>query len=1024
MEHEAAEQKRLSRELHTTASGMTLHLKRAYAKEFLLSVGELEECKRVPAGLDSSLLRGTQPKLDEKGVAIPGASSRGLIRTMRENDACSESPPDVPEWRRPSSLPGSPFLKPSSRQAELKISSPRPGPTRPGNNSARSIMGRSGSARWELRSNGDDRDRDNRNPFEWELSSPTESGAPMHNRGLARSGLVVSQEHDGLLGSGGPIVHKGMIQTPAHDRHRAERTSRIGRTGDQYHSTRGGKVSRNVINAQNSLREDTDSISDETFGSDDWPHGERSEQERQRRDQFEQMRKELRKKPLITVCNHDDTWLKEGPQSTETFVSSSPSTPQSASSKDDISKPHIKPVATSLIPRLLVPPGFSKPTLLKLGSTKENLEVDQGYSAVKNDDFHALEYTSSTDEVKMENEDHFSSLLMKLNQLEDDNQKSFPPSQSPMTSKFARWFPSQGPNLKESATNSEFLKGETKIEEESGLSADFSSAEPELAGGIEIKLAIKPSSVTSSMPSKSQGFVLPMPVGPSLEDVEKVMTAETDFGQDFIPAEDLNRKNHVLDHHHLLDIDDAARFTQSLDSQGLPVKDIPRKLIPPVFLTCEDLEQSLLSECVHTGSGKKVEDKQIDRDDNVNLMQLLQLGTTNKGQGLVTEQESGDSMDGNASTHLMTLLQKNAGRASPLEDSASIISAETSSHPMGQNDHVEDQCFAAEIISLETLFGRKFVNELRSVGEPVSSKQIVDDSMQENLLNSILFNKNQSRQPGHADVPFHEQAGWNYDGLVVTQPKSSEIISGSHLQDLQADLSTGVSAHRPVPMKALKNTPPSREVLVNGASFGDFSQRKFSHHPYHGSRGQQLEGHHHPPSEIVSHRSIHEPHLMQENPLDAMGMHAPNSGLLSPLQGQFLRAGNSHLPGHFEEASSVQAGIHRVVSAVSAGYPESIQMGFNPSQGMSDPRITGSRISPLADRWFPGDHIQGSQGIAGVNPYQHQMIQERKPGFGISGLGSGPGAQNYNVGLPSDRRGQAEKSYDHYILSNSRPGYG
>ncbi|MCO5561919.1 hypothetical protein L7F22_015544 [Adiantum nelumboides] len=584
--------------------------------------------------------------------------------------------------------------------------------------------------------------------------------------------------------------------------------------------------------------------------------------------------------------------------------------------------------------------------------------------------------------------------------------------------------PDTGPNLKESATNSQFLKGETKIEEESGLSADFSSAEPELAGGNEIKLASKPSSVTSSMPSKSQGFVLPMPVGPSLEDVEKVMTAETDFGQDLIPAEDLNRKNHVLlDHRHLSDIDDAAQFTQSLDSQGLPVKDIPKKLIPPLFLTCEDLEQSLLSECVHSGSGKKVEDKQIDMDNNVNLMQLLQLGTRNKGQGLVTEQESGDSMDGNASTHLMTLLQKNAGSASPLEDSTSIISAETSSHSMGQNDPVEDQCFAAEIISLETLFGRKFVNELRSVGEPVSSKQIVDDSMQENLLNSILFNKNQSRQPGHADVPFHEQAGWNYDGFLVTQPKSSEIISGSHLQDLQADLSTGMSVHRPTPMKALKNTSPSREVLVNGAPFSDFSQRKFSHHPYHGSRGQQLEGHHHPPSEIISHRSIHEPHLMQENPLYAMGMHAFNSSLLSPFQGQFLRAGNSHLPGHFEEASSVQEGIHRVVSAVSAGYPESIQMGFNPSQGMSDPRITGSRISPLADRWFPGgDHNQGSQGIAG--PYQHQMIQERKPGFGIPGLGSGPDAQNYNVGLPSDRRGQAEKSYDHYILSNSRPGYG
>ncbi|KAI5080486.1 hypothetical protein GOP47_0003669 [Adiantum capillus-veneris] len=959
---EATEQNGLSEGLHTTALAMTLHLKHVYSKEFLLSIAELEECKRVPAGLDSSLLRETQSKLDEKGVAIPGASSRGLIRTMRENDACSESPPDVPEWRRPCSLPGSPFLKPGPRQAEPKISSPRPGPARAGN-SARSIMGRSGSARWELRSNGEDRDRDvNRNPFEWELSSPTES--------------VVSQEHDGLLGSGGPIVHRGMIQTtPTHDRHRAEKTTRIGRTGEQYHSTRGGKVSRNYPSAQNSRREDTDSISDETFGSDDWPHGERSEQERQRRDQFEQMRKELRKKPLNTVRSHNDTWLGEGSQSTETFVSSSPGTPQSSSSKDDILKPHNKSVTTSSAPRLLVPPGFSKPTLSKLGSPKENLEVGQSFSSqVKDDEIDALKHTSSTDEVKMRNEDHFSSLLMKLNQLEDENQKTFSPSQSPMMSKFARWFPSQGPKLDESSSNSEPLNVVT-VKEDSGLSPDFSSAKHELAGSSENMLASKVNPVTSLMPTKSNGSVLPMPVGPSLEDVEKVMTAGADFGQDLISAEDFKMKNHVpLDRHLLSDSNDAVMndAAQNLDSQEPPRKNIPGKKNPPVFLTCEDLEQSLLSELVDTGSHTRMEDKQVDMDNNVNLMKLLQMGPSrrevrNKEQGWVAEQESENMMDGSASTHLMLLLQKNAGRASPLEDSTSIMSTETSAQSMGQKDHVEDQSNTAEIISLETLFGRKFVNELRAVGEPVSSKQIVDDSIhvgnEGSLLNSVLSNKSHARKPGHADVPFQEQAGWNYDGLVVTEQKGLETTSRSDLQDLQGDLLTDVSVHHHSPMKASKNTPSSRGVSINGASFGDFSHNKFSHHPYQGSHRQQLEGHRRPPSEISSQRlqlePMHEPHLIHENSLYATG-------------------------------------TYRVLPSVSAGYPESIQMGFNPSQCMPDPRITGPRISPLADRWFPGNHVQGSQGIAGVNPYQHQMIQERKPGLGISGLGLGPGVENYN----------------------------
>lgn len=1043
MGQEATEQNGLFEELHMAASAMTSHSKRLYTKDFLLSIGELEECKKVPAGLDSSLLRETQPKLhDEKGVPIPGASSRGLICTVRENDAHSESPPDVPEWRRPSSLPGSPFLKSGPRQAEPKVSSPRPGPARAGNNPARSIMGRSGSARWELRSNGDDRDRDvNRTQFEWELSSPTESGGRLHNRGLARSGLVVSQEHDGLLGSGGPIVHRGMIQTPTLERHRAERISRIGRTGEVYHSPRGGKASRNFPVTQHSRRVDTDSISDETFGSDDWPNGERSEQERQRRDEFEQMRKELRKKPLNTARNHIDSWLGEGSQSTETFVSSSPGTPQSSSSKDDVLKPRNKPVAMSSTPRLLVPPGFSKPNISKISSPKENHKAAKSYSShVKDDDMHALKQTNSDDVVKLDNEDHFSSLLMKLNQFEDENQKSFSPSQSPMMSKFARWFPSQGPNHNEGGSNSEPLIVVTKSED-LGLQREFFSPRAELAGSSENDVVSKLSSVTSLIPAKSKGSVLPMPAGPSLEDVEKVMTAGADVGQDVGSGEALNKKiPSMLEDHHLLPdsnhavMNDAAQFAQNLDSQRPRLTtDVPAKKTAPVFLTCEDLEQSLLSESVHD---PKIDVTQRGMDANVNVMQLLQLGSSKRegrsiGQGWVTEQGSGDVPDGSASTHLMSLLQKNGGRASPLGDSCSSISAESCAQSKGQNDNVEDRGTTAEIISLETLFGRKFVNELRSVGEPVSSKQIVDESIlvgkEDTLLSSVISNKSNSRRPGHAEVAFHEEVGWKYDGHVVVEPKGSEIYSGS---DLQGDCLTDVSAHVHSPLKASKNLPSSRGVAVNGAQFGKIRQQKVSHHPYqlNHTHGQHHEGHHHPASEIPSQKlhveqPIEEPHQIHENSLYAMGMYAPNSHLY-PFQEEFLRAGNDHRLGHFE-GPSVLAGGYRGTSAASAGYPESIQMGFNPSQGVSDSRMGGSRISPLADRWFPGDHIQTSQGVAGFNPYQHLVIQERNSGFGVSGLGGlGPGVQSYNVGLPSDKRGQSEIAYGQYTISSSRPNYG
>lgn len=1048
------EQNALSRELDKSASTMLTHARRVYSKDFLLSVAELEDCKRLPAGLDSALLRETETKLNDKGVAIPGASSRGLIRTTRENDAHSESPPDVPEWRRPSSLPGSPFLKHGPRQAEPNVSSPRPGPAR-GGNAARSIMGRSGSARWELRPGGADRDRDpNHIQYEWE-STPTESGGRLHGRGLARSALVVSQEHDGLLGSGGPIVHRGMIQTPTPERHRAERANRTGRSGEQYHSARGGKVSRV---SQYTRREDADSISDETFGSDDLPNGERSEQERQRRDSFEQMRKELRMKPLNTARNYNDNWFGEGVQGTETFFSSSPGTPQSTtSSKDDILKPHNKAVAASSTPRLLVPPGFSKPTIPKTGSPKENNEASKSpLSHVKDEDMHIFKQTSSNDGIKLDKGDHLSSLLLKIDKLEDKDQKTSSPLQSPVMSKFARWFPSQESSIKERESN--IVKQEpillvTKSEDLPPSLGILSSKTPaQLAGGSEDAMLGKLSSVTSLMPINKKGSVLPMPVGPSLEDVEKVMTAGTDFVEVARLDEDRvsDRKNCVtLEDHLLSDSDraimgDAAVLAEVVHLQRPSSKGASEKKTPPVFLTCEDLEQSLLAETAHSGNHSKLKEVQQDTDKNINLMQLLQFGSNNKTHNNISqqrqaaEQDTGKSMDGSASLHIMSLLQKKSGdptMALPLADSTSPVSAEDASAYRAEGARrKESQSNTAEIISLETLFGKGFVNELRSVGEPVSSKLMVDDSIhngkEKTLLDVVLPSRQSTKISGHAEVKFIE-AEWDYD-CHLKEPKDTETKQGSDLQN------EFWSPHGHAHTKSSKNILSSRGLSINGSASGDFRQPKSSPHLLHQgnfSHGQYHEGHHLPTSEVPSHRMpfepVQEPPFIHDSALYGMSMYGPNSPF-HPFEEGFIRA--NHVPGHFDERSAAVGGAYRMPSVFPSDYPESVQMGFNPNPGMSDPRIGASRIHPPADRWFTGDHMQASQGLSGFNPYQHQvpsMIQERKPGYGASGLGVGLGAKNYNVGLPSDKRVHSETTQlpyapglDPYMLSGSRPDYG
>lgn len=1056
------EQKALFEESLKFSPTVLRHARRVYSKEFLLSVAELDECKIAPAVLDSSLLRENECKSSDEGVAIPEASAIGLIRTTRENDAHSVSPPDVPEWRRPSSLPGSPFLKHGPRQAEPSVSSPRPGPARGGNNPARSIMGRSGSARWELRPGGADRDRDLlRTQYEWE-SALTESGGRLHNRGLAGSALVVSQEHDGLLGSGGPLVNRGMIQTPTPDRYRAERASRASRTPDQYHLARGGKTSRG---SQYMRREDADLISAETFGSDDLPNGERSEQERQRRDSFEQMRKELKMKPLNMGKNYTDNWLGEGGQGTESFVSSSPGTPQSTtSSKDDILKPLNKAGATSSTPRLLVPPGFSKPTIPKLGSPKENNEVSKTpLSYVKDEDIHVLKPTSSSDAVKLDKGEHDSSLLLKIDQVEDKDQKASSPLQSPVRSKFARWFPNQGSNIKEDDLN--FNKEEPILlarapegEDLSPLLGILSSKTPaEQPGGSEDAVLGKLSPVASLMPIAKKGSVLPMPAGPSLEDVEKVMTAGTNFAGVVSSNGDrvFDRKCRVASEDYLLKdsdramVSDSALLMEVLHPQRPSSKDVSENKMPPVVLTCEDLEQSFLAGTAHSGNRSDVKEVQQNSDKNVHLMQLFQIGPIDRESSNISQQSWASEQDSRtvmneSALRIMSLLQKKSGdTASLLADSTPSASAEALAY-MTEHDYIveaakkkERQSNTAEIISLETLFGKGFVNELRSVGEPVSSKQVVDDTSKgKNLLDVVLPGRQSTKSMGHTDVAFIDKAGWGYD-RHLKEPKDSEAVQGA---DLRKDFWSDIPPHGNAQTKAPKKFFPPRGPLINGAAAGDFRQPLSPHLPHHGNfnRGLYHEGHHSPMSEVPSQRLTFEP--AQEHPFTHDSAHYSASvyGANGPFHGipeGYIRAGN-HVRGHFDQRSPLE-GPYRMASAFPADYPESIQMGFNPNPGVPDPRIGASRMHPLPDKWFPGDHMQASQGLSSSvdqylqNHYHRQMpsmVQERKPVYGASGQGVGLGAKSYNAGRPSDRRVHSEMMYapgmDPYMRSGSLPDYG
>lgn len=166
-------------------------------------------------------------------------------------------------------------------------------------------------------------------------------------------------------------------------------------------------------------------------------------------------------------------------------------------------------------------------------------------------------------------------------------------------------------------------------------------------------------------PSRS---IIPMPAGPSLEDIEKGMTT-------FAEETKTSKRTDLPD---------------GFPSKSNLAQERPRAL-PPVFMTCEDIEQTLLAEAV--GS------------DSYSVLPVVS----------VVETPPTDATS--ASQHLLALLQRRPSvPETGLSNGATeveAISQETDNEwlwkkPESNNHQVKD------VRTLETLFGKAFMNELRA----------------------------------------------------------------------------------------------------------------------------------------------------------------------------------------------------------------------------------------------------------------------------------------------------------------------
>lgn len=162
---------------------------------------------------------------------------------------------------------------------------------------------------------------------------------------------------------------------------------------------------------------------------------------------------------------------------------------------------------------------------------------------------------------------------------------------------------------------------------------------------------------------------------------------------------------------------DIAEKLMTSDARSATVSSFDplyKKNIPqPVseFLTCEDLEQSMLSEISENGSisqppvqsctdpdGKTEQPKANDHHASLHLLSLLQKGTSLK------DVESSSNLEKSSSDNVFNIQE--ASIASSLHNSRE-----------GKVENVSD---SAKTLTLETLFGSAFMKELQSVGAPVS----------------------------------------------------------------------------------------------------------------------------------------------------------------------------------------------------------------------------------------------------------------------------------------------------------------
>ncbi|XP_027928659.1 uncharacterized protein LOC114185239 isoform X5 [Vigna unguiculata] len=550
-------------------------------------------------------------------------------------------------------------------------------PTR-GDSFPRGIHGK-----WETRSSGRS-DKDSDSQSEWDSDSAKRFGNQSRRSWQG-------PEHDGLLGSGSFPRPSGYTPGLSAPKLKANDNYQLNRSSEPYHPPRPYK-------APHSRRETNDSYNDETFGSLEYTSEDRAEEERKRRASFELMRKEQHKAfqdkhKLNPDKNNEDfdiTSLVEDDEKrlvNRNNESVEPHVTVAALSNDEKSSSLSQTLSAA---RPLVPPGFASTKLERNFATKTSVSTHstEAGQPAPGDAGEVLEASQLNAEVKGKedvgvlNPDNSNSILYKLfgNASTVDGDKSTsiiePDNKADVTwsphafqsSKFAHWF----------------------VEEEKNPVDDMTQ---------------RPNDLLSLIVGGEKG-------GLQTSNVETTGHIASNFS--LLNPEPISE--HMASNAAHTTIDNSLQLSKS---------DKPE--VSPAVLTCEDLEQSILSQVSENGSSHQqpIQDKDLD-------------GKT----------EQSTSIDNHASLHLLSLLQKgtshNDMELSSILDSSTkkvpnsdgFTTSNVLDNPGEENAEVSN---SSKTLTLETLFGSAFMKELQSVGAPLSVQRGSVGSAGPNVSESLLF---------------------------------------------------------------------------------------------------------------------------------------------------------------------------------------------------------------------------------------------------------------------------------------------